>query len=48
MKILILSLSLVFSFQVLAKQNVLLIFPKLENLSLTGRLTSAGVDIAYQ
>ena len=48
MKNLVLFLLLIVSPAVLAKQNVLLVFPKLENLSLTGRLTTAGVDISFQ
>jgi branched-chain amino acid transport system substrate-binding protein len=47
MKILVLLLLFIFSTQVFAKKNVLLVFPKLENLSLTGRLTAAGIDISF-
>jgi branched-chain amino acid transport system substrate-binding protein len=48
MKIFVLSLYLVISGQAFAKQNILLVFPKLENLSLTGRLSAAGIDISFQ
>ncbi len=48
MKTLAFLLFLIISPNVVAKQNVLLVFPKLENLSLTGRLTTAGVEIGFQ
>ena len=48
MKTLALLLFLIVSPSLFAKQNILLVFPKLENLSLTGRLTTAGIDISFQ
>jgi branched-chain amino acid transport system substrate-binding protein len=48
MKYLFFFLCLIASSGIFAKQNVLLVFPKLENLSLTGRLTTEGIDISFQ
>ena len=48
MKMVLAIAMLAISCSVFAKQNVLIIFPKLENLSLTGRLTGAGIDISFQ
>jgi branched-chain amino acid transport system substrate-binding protein len=48
MKNLVFFVLLIFSPAILANQNILLVFPKLENLSLTGRLTTAGIDISFQ
>lgn len=48
MKYIVFFLLLIISPVIYARQNVLLVFPKLENLSLTGRLTTEGVDISFQ
>jgi branched-chain amino acid transport system substrate-binding protein len=48
MKILLIVFLLIVSPVSYATQNVLLVFPKLENLSLTGRLTTAGIEISFQ